>query len=331
MGIHLLANKIYIYITMLLAFLTTVYSSPYIRKLETGGCVDKSYQETNIDCENRAYEYDCNHNAEVMLACPAKCQERGYRDCSFSVGCVDKSNFDCAGIAYEWACQNTEEVTSSCCFTCFTRFGNGPWGGEETTTKVATSTTKVATSSTKVATSTTKVADADLGYCTVAHPDADQLTCINLEEFKCNDYRDDQGHKACFWKIDNTGKATTSGTCTGDEVCKYAKNSYACIDLKNYGPSRCEWYATNYDVGYCTVASAGVDASFCIQIESHDECNNSTDGQHGRPCVWEQDDSGETAMPGTCSGEDVCGYAKTAFACNGLKHSQYKCEWNETN
>jgi len=309
---------------MLLAFLTTVYSSPYIRKLETDGCVDKSYDETNINCENVAYKYDCNHNPEVMLACPAKCQERGHRDCSFSVGCVDKSNVDCAGRAYEWSCQSEEEVMSSCCFTCRVR-GNGQWGGEETTTKVATSTTKVATS-------TTKFADADLGYCTVATPDANLSVCISIDEFKCNDYRDYQGNKTCFWKTDHSGRATTSGKCSGDDViCKFAKNSFACKDLENNGKSRCEWSETDlmHDFGYCAVASANASASFCIQIGSHDACNNSTYGDYARPCLW-QSDSGKAAMPGTCSGGDICDYAKSAFACNGLKDSHFDCEWNET-
>jgi len=319
---------------MLLAFLTTVYSSPYIRKLETDGCVDNP----DFNCELYAYKWDCNYNAKVMLACPAKCQERGYRDCGVSDGCVDKANFDCATRAFEWHCQNDEEVMSSCCFTC--RVNSGQWGGEETTTKAATSTTKVATSTTKVATSTTKAttsttkfADAVLGYCTIASAVADPVVCINIEEeFKCNDFRDENDHKTCRWKPDQDGTARTSGTCSGDPICKYAKNSFACKDLENYGRSQCEWNVTDlmHDFGYCAIAASGVPASVCIKFGSHDECNNSTYGGYGRPCLWQKDESGKAAMPGTCVGDKICDFAKSAFACNGLKLSGLNCEWKET-
>jgi len=142
---------------MLLAFLTTVYSSPYIRKLETDGCVDNP----DFNCELYAYKWDCNYNAKVMLACPAKCQERGYRDCGVSDGCVDKANFDCATRAFEWHCQNDEEVMSSCCFTCRVN-GSGENGWGEATTKGATgkATTKATTTTsnaTTKATTTSKV------------------------------------------------------------------------------------------------------------------------------------------------------------------------------
>merc|ERR1712012_680692 len=99
---------------------------------------------------------------------------------------------------------------------------------------------------TKVATTTTKFADAALGYCNIASSAADRVVCIKIEEeFKCNDYRDENNNKTCRWKVDKYGTATTSGTCSGDPICEFAKNSFACIDLENYSEFSCEWSETD--------------------------------------------------------------------------------------